>query len=223
MNELITSYGLSERKGEPVVSSRKVADIFGKRHDNVMRDIETIKKDALKIEETGYADILFIESTYKDSQNRKQPEFLMNRDAFSILAMGFTGKKALQWKIKYISAFNEMENFIKSLNAAKLEHPAFTQAIMDAHAEPKHYHFSNEADMINRIVLGVPAKKFRELNGIEKGKSIRPYLSAEQIKAIEYLQRVDIGFVLAIPDYEARKEAIGKLFEKKFLPLPKAS
>lgn len=223
MNELIKSYGLSERKGEPVVSSRKVAEIFGKNHDDVLKSVRSLVEGLGEISESERAKFTLIEASYKNKQNKKMPEYFMNRSTFSLLAMGFTGKKAFQWKIKYISAFDEMENFIQSLNSAKLEHPAFTQAIMDAHTEPKHYHFSNEADMINRIVLGISAKKFRELNGIEKGKSIRPYLSAEQIKAIEYLQRVDIGFVLAIPDYEARKDAIGKLFAKKFLALPKAS
>lgn len=204
MDELIKSYGLSERKGEPVVSSRKVAEIFGKEHKNVLRDIEDLDCS------DEFSRLNFELSNYK-MRGKKYPEFLMTKDGFTFLVMGYRGKKAAKFKEDYIAAFNQMKDFIQSLNSAKLEHPAFTQAIMDAHTEPKHYHFSNEADMINRIVLGVPAKKFRELNGIEKGKSIRPYLSTDQIQAIEYLQRIDIGMVLAIPEYYERKYKLTEL------------
>lgn len=204
MDELIKSYGLSERKGEPAVSSRKVAEIFGKEHKNVLRDIEDLDCS------DEFSRLNFELSNYK-MRGKKYPEFLMTKDGFTFLVMGYRGKKAAKFKEDYIAAFNQMKDFIQSLNSAKLEHPAFTQAIMDAHTEPKHYHFSNEADMINRIVLGVPAKKFRELNGIEKGKSIRPYLSTDQIQAIEYLQRIDIGMVLAIPEYYERKYKLTEL------------
>ena len=106
-----------------------------------------------------------------------------------------------------------MEQFIQSLQIAKLEFPEFTNAIMNAHAEPKHYHFSNEINMINKIVLGVTAKEFKEQNGIDKSvSSIRQYLNEEQIKAIETLQRFDIGLITMIEDYQERKEMLIKYF-----------
>src|SRR5690606_10053082 len=86
--------------------------------------------------------------TYKDAKGERRPEYLMTKDGFAILAMGFTGKKAMRFKEAYIRRFNEMETFIRSLQAAKMEFPAFTDAIMVAHEEPKHYHFSNEINMI---------------------------------------------------------------------------
>ena len=59
---------------------------------------------------------MFISSTYKNSRGRNYDEFLMDRDGFSLLCMGFTGKKALEWKLKYINAFNKMEEKLKSGN-----------------------------------------------------------------------------------------------------------
>lgn len=129
----------------------------------------------------------------------------MTKDGFTMVAMEIKGTKARQFKELYIARFNQMEAFIKSLLATKIEFPAFTDAIMAAYEEPKHYHFSNEINMIYRIVLGVDAKKFRELNGIAKGAVIKPYLTLAQIQAIETLQRADIGLIIAIPDYEQRK------------------
>ena len=93
--------------GQLVVSSRQVAENFGKRHDNVMRDIVAYQKDLLNFEE------MFYETTSPDAYGRAQKTYLMNRDGFSLLAMGFTGSEALEWKLKYIQAFNEMEKTIK--------------------------------------------------------------------------------------------------------------
>lgn len=94
---------LSMKSGEPVASSRQIADNFEKRHDHVMRDIDAMKKDVPNFGE------MFFETTAPDSYGREQRAYLMNRDGFTLLAMGFTGKAALEWKLKYIAAFNEME------------------------------------------------------------------------------------------------------------------
>jgi len=99
LNEII----LSTQNGEPVASSRQIAENFEKRHDHVMRDIDSFKKDVPNFGE------MFFEAEAPDSYGRPQRTYLMNRDGFSLLVMGFTGKAALEWKLKYIAAFNEME------------------------------------------------------------------------------------------------------------------
>ena len=90
-----------------VADSRSIAEHFEKRHDHVMRDIEAYKKDVPNFGE------MFHETTMPDSYGRQQKAYLMNRDGFSLLVMGFTGKKALDWKLKYIAAFNDMEKRLK--------------------------------------------------------------------------------------------------------------
>lgn len=102
-----------------VTNSLMVAHKFGKRHDHVMRDIRTLLKDieSLGVPKNGETPMLFMETTYTHEQNRQEyPMFLMNRDGFTLLAMGFKGKDALEWKLKYIKAFNNMEDYIKSLH-----------------------------------------------------------------------------------------------------------
>ena len=102
MEELVIMYDQ-----QAVTTSLQVAENFGKRHDNVLRDIDTIKKDAPNFEE------MFIETTEPDSYGRDRRIYYMNRDGFSLLAMGYTGKKALQFKLKYIEAFNKMEQIVR--------------------------------------------------------------------------------------------------------------
>lgn len=186
------------------VDSLFVADFFEKEHKNVLRDIEKITQPSSGLSEE-FNQLNFEPITYKDARNRKQKAYAMTREGFTILVMGYTGPKAMKFKELYIKRFNEMEKFIKALVSARQEFPLLTANIKLLHDTPKPYHFSNECDMLNRIVLDMTAKQFRLANGIEKGKSIRPYLSKEQIDMLETLQKVDVGLLVAFPNYEDRK------------------
>ena len=202
MKELIpkNEYGLFADKKDIVrVDSLYVAEFFEKNHKEVLRDIRNIAAPNSGLSKE-FAERNFALGSYKDKQNKKRPCYYLTRDGFTILVMGYTGKKAL-----YIRRFNEMEELIKSLVKARTEFPLLTENIKLLHEKPKPYHFSNECDMINRIVLGKSAKQFRLENNLEKGTSIRPYLTEIQIKLIEKLQKVDIGLLVAFPNYEDRK------------------
>lgn len=89
--------------GQKMVSSRDVAKNFEKEHKDVLRAVENIKAQNCALTS------MFFESTYTAGTGKAYPMYLMNRDGFSLLAMGFTGSKAMEWKLKYIQAFNAME------------------------------------------------------------------------------------------------------------------
>lgn len=91
------------RDRQAVTTSLQVAQNFEKKHQHVLRDIDALKQDVSNFGQ------MFIESNQPDSYGRDRRIYYMNRDGFSLLAMGFTGKKALQFKLKYIDAFNQME------------------------------------------------------------------------------------------------------------------
>lgn len=98
---------LFEKSNRVVVSSRIIAQNFEKRHDHVLRDIDELKKDVPNFGE------MFFEGQEPDSYGRLQKAYYMNRDGFVILAMGFTGRAALAWKVRYIQAFNAMEALLR--------------------------------------------------------------------------------------------------------------
>ena len=207
MKELIPKdeYGLfADAHDTARVDSLFVADFFEKRHSHVLRDIEKITEPKSGLSEE-FVKMNFTADKYLDATGRKLPCYQMTRDGFTMLVMGYTGAKAMRFKELYIKRFNEMEKFIKTLVSARQEFPLLTENIKLLHDKPKPYHFSNECDMLNRIVLGMTAKQFRLANDIEKGKSIRPYLSKEQIEMLEILQKVDVGLLVAFPAYEDRK------------------
>lgn len=198
-------YGIcADTHDTALVNSLYIADTFEKQHKHVLRDITKITEPKSGLSE-DFVKNSFIADTYTDSTGRKLPCYQLTRDGFTMLVMGYTGTKAMHFKEMYIKRFNEMEEFIKTLVMARQEFPLLTDNIKLLHENPKPYHFSNECDMLNRIVIGMTAKQFRIANGIEKGKSIRPYLSKEQIEMLEVLQKVDIGLLVAFPNYEDRK------------------
>ncbi|HFE9852901.1 TPA: Rha family transcriptional regulator, partial [Enterococcus faecalis] len=94
---------------QAVTSSLQVAEVFGKEHKVVLKAIDELKQGVAQ----NYAD-LFYDDSYIHLQNKQSyRQVIMNRDGFTLLAMGFTGQKVLQFKLKYIEAFNQMENHIK--------------------------------------------------------------------------------------------------------------
>lgn len=110
----MTDIILSTQNGEPVASSRQIAESFEKNHRDVLRAVDNLKEDVRNFAQ------MFFESTEPDSYGREQRTYLMNRDGFSLLVMGFTGKAALEWKLKYIQAFNEMEKKLATPQMPKL-------------------------------------------------------------------------------------------------------
>lgn len=96
---------------QPITTSRNVAEIFSKRHDHILRDIDELKENMRVTQNWGD---LFHETTYTHSQNKQQyREYYMTKDGFTLLAMGFTGQQALEFKLAYIDQFNQMEEHIK--------------------------------------------------------------------------------------------------------------
>ncbi len=89
----------------PVVLSLDVARHFGKKHLHVLRDIGKLSLNLPK----SFSQSNFGLAKYTDEQGKSRPAYNLTRDGFTLLAMGFTGQKALQWKLKYIEAFNAME------------------------------------------------------------------------------------------------------------------
>jgi Rha family phage regulatory protein len=97
--------------GKLIADSRDVAATFGKRHDHVLRDIDNLLESGSPILGNQYFQQV---TEFSEAANRNVRRFEMDRDGFSLLAMGFTGTKALRWKLKYIQAFNSMEDELRS-------------------------------------------------------------------------------------------------------------
>ena len=213
MSKLILhpDFQLYERKDMPFCSSLQVAQEFGREHKNVLRDIQMLDCS------DDFRRLNFELSSYQNEQNKRQPMFLMKKDGFIFLVMGYRGKKAAAIKEAYIKRFNDMEQFIKQYVLVRDDFAPFTQAILDAHENPKSYVYSNECNMINRIVLGMDAKHFREIHGLGEVQSIRPFLNHSQAKAIRKLQVEDIRLLYRGFLFQERKNALYNIYQQKIL------
>ena len=171
---------ITTSNGELVVSSRQVAENFGKEHSKVIRSIEGIAN-------FGDTQGMFHKVSYVNEQNGQEyKEYLMNRDGFSLLVMGFTGKEAMEWKIKYINAFNEMEKKLSKPQLTPAEQMAqgllaAQQLLAEKNKQVEHLEATIEeqkpkvlfADAVSAsktsILIGDLAKLIRQ-NGVEVGQ-----------------------------------------------------
>jgi anti-repressor protein len=170
MQDLITI-----QDGQATASSRQIAENFGKEHKHVLRDIDSLQKDVSNF------GLMFLETTEPDSYGRSQRIYLMNRDGFTLLAMGFTGDRAMTWKIRYIQAFNEMEKQLtqtpipKTLPdalrayAAEIEAHQVTTAQLEA-TKPKVLFADSVEASKTSILIGELAKILKQ-NGIDIGQN----------------------------------------------------
>lgn len=99
----LVSVNVRIEKDRMITDSRNVSDVFNKQHRHVLESIRNLEKDVPNFRQ------MFFESTMPDSYGREQKVYFMNRDGFTLLAMGFTGSEAMKWKLKYIEAFNSLE------------------------------------------------------------------------------------------------------------------
>ena len=194
------------------VNSKYVAEVFDKSHFHVLRDIDSILKSNSLSEEFRKSN--FGLSSYITPQNKKCKCYELTRDGFMILVMGYTGDKAMKLKEWYINQFNAMENQLQDLLGARLECPKLTNALLE-NGKNEWYHYSNEFNMINSLVLGMSTKKFRELNDIPTGESIRPYLSDGQLKLIREMQNYDTVLIDMVGDFATRKAILKTKFIDK--------
>ena len=95
---------------QAVTTSMKIAEYFGKKHQHVMEKIRTLLAELPS--EWGVSN--FRQSSYFNVQGKEQPCYEMTKDGFTLLAMGFTGKKAIEFKLNYINAFNTMIEIIQN-------------------------------------------------------------------------------------------------------------
>lgn len=117
-----------QSNGVLVTTSRNVAEVFGKEHKNVIRDIENVLSQLPNeqssdlssglnkpfVQNSNFTSGLFISSVYKTKPNgRGYPEYLITKDGLTLLVMGYTGEKAMAFKLAYIQRFNEMEALLK--------------------------------------------------------------------------------------------------------------
>ena len=199
-----------------VVASRDIAERFGKEHKDVLAAIRGI------LAAENSAAKFFYETTF-ENRGKQYPEYLMNRDGFSLLVMGFTGKKALEWKLKYIEAFNKMEAHIREGKALPNTKDADLQRqrleVMERNARTR------AANILLKIAERTQIKEYKEVCNAKAaemvaGHMILPLPTAERrtysAKEIGEMFGISANKVGKLANqHKLKTEEYGKLFYSK--------
>lgn len=186
------------------VDSRFVAEFFEKEHMNVLRDIQALRSPDSGLSE-AFRQFNYAVSTYYNNHHQPLPCFMMTRDGFALLVRGYTGKNAKHIKELYYHRFHKMEKFISVVVHAWEQFPMLTKQIRLLYPDAKPNVYSNECDMIHRIVLGMTADQYHSLHGFEEDESIYAHLRRGQRAMLDKLQSIDMGLLMAVSDLQQRK------------------
>ena len=189
---------ITGKKNEEVLvtTSRKVAEVFGKDHKNVLRDIDELGCS------DNFRKLNFELSEYRvDGNNKSYKEYIITRDGFVFLVMGYTGEKASKFKEDYIGAFNEMEAELKriyderrqwELERAKgivIRHILTDTIKMKIADSPnKRFAYPNYTKMVYKAVFGKSLAELQKEYGVKPKESIREYLTMEQMREVESME-----------------------------------
>lgn len=203
----IKKFGCEERAA---VTSLDVAETFGKEHYHVLEDIRVIQGNINSPEFTG----LFLEETYTASNGKKNPMYVMGRDGFTLLVMGFTGEAALRFKLAYIAQFNAME---AALQGKKIEREkgiavrqSLTKALQQSTEDARmHGHaYSTYTNCIYKELFGMNASQLREKFGIGRKDSLRDCFTKEELRAVQSMECLVSGLVDCGWEYDRVKAFI---------------
>lgn len=156
------------KNDHPVTTSLKVAEVFGRKHKNVIRAIEKIitpnEFSGLNFEPVkAFNQRNFMPITYADTKGEKRPMYEITRDGFAFLAMGFTGLRAAQFKIAYIDRFNKMESVLK-------------QGFVQSSTQHENYWFARRPHwplIRPRVLAGQAYREIADFLGMSRGRVAR--------------------------------------------------
>ena len=171
------------KEKQAVTSSLQVAETFGKNHQHILRDVDALKD----VSNFGQ---MFVEANLPDSYGRNRRAYYMNRDGFTLLAMGFTGKKALNFKLEYIEAFNHMESTLTKVPQTKLD-PVLQAELAITRTK------TAQANALYRIAMKTDSESSRQALLAKGASIITGEMTIPVMKQKEYTA-TDIGNKLAI-------------------------
>ncbi len=193
-----------------VVSSLDVAETFEKEHRHILEDIRRIESNISRAEFSA----LFSLSLYKATNGKENPMYLMTRDGFTLLVMGYTGEKAMKFKLAYIKQFNAMEKMLQGKLIEREKGIAVRQSLTKAlqqstENERMHGHaYSTYTNCIYKVIFGLNAKQLREKLGINKKDNLRNYFSEEELKSVQSMECLVSGLIDCGWGYDKIKEFI---------------
>lgn len=215
-NDVSTNYR-KKNEEQLTTTSRIVAEVFDKEHSDVIKSIENLKEGIGKSSDT-----YFILLNKKNEQNKQYyKEYELTRDGYSLLVMGFTGEKALKFKLDFINAFNSMEQELKRIyeerqqwnierEKGKLVRHILTDTIKMKVAESpnKKFMYPNYTKLIYKVLFNKSFDELKKMYNIKPKESLRDYISSEELKELEQMEMLISSLINLGWGYNQIKEFI---------------
>lgn len=205
-----------------VTSSRTIADYFEKRHSDVLRAIEMMGCSP-EFTQRNYA-----LSSYKDESGKSNKEYIITKDGFVMLAMGFIGEKAFKFKEDYIRAFNAMQKELERTHEerqqwlierekGKLVRHILTDTIKMKVAESpnKKFMYPNYTKLIYKLLFNKTFDELKAQYGIKGKESLRDYLPNEELKELEEMEMLISSLIGLGWGYQQIKDFVSMEYTKK--------
>ena len=213
MTELIT---------KETITSLEVAEITGKRHDHLLRDIKKMEESWTSIGQPKFG-----ESVYTNSQNKKQPLYNLSKTECLYIATKFNeearGKLVVRWEYlekENLNRLKEQQSKSAQREHARLGAPEMTLALKESRElegkETKHFHYSNEFQLIYLIVFGKKKKAVLEQKGLDNDVNLRDHLTTKEIEVVTKLQKINTSLIDTGDTYKVRKEKLKNVFNIKY-------
>lgn len=197
-----------QKKERAAVTSLDIAETFGKDHFHVLRDIDKIGcSEEFRQSNFGL-------SSYVSTQNKELPMYIITRDGFTLLVMGYTGELAMKFKEAYIKQFNAMEAALQGKLIEREKGIAVRQSLTKALQQSTedarmHGHaYSTYTNCIYKELFGMNANQLREKFGLKKKDSLRDCFTQEELRAVQSMECLVSGLVDCGWEYDRVKAFI---------------
>lgn len=200
-----------------ITTSRKIAETFEKRHSDVLRDIETLQCSK------EFTERNFALSSYKDKSGKSNKEYIVTKDGFTMLCMGYTGEKAMIFKERYIEAFNAMEKELRRIYTERQQWQierdkgvvirhilTDTIKLKVAESPNKRFAYPNYTKLIYKTLFGKSMSELKEQYGVKGKETIRDYLTLEELRQVESMEMLVSSLINCGWGYEQIKEFVQK-------------
>lgn len=205
-------------EGQALTSSLLIAEKFGKEHRNVMQSIRNLTAENSAVKG------MFVETTYLNDRNQEQPMYVMNRDGFTLLVMGFTGEKALQFKLDYIDAFNQMEKELKEgkvLSEPKQLKPMSENTLFNIRmkaiswaAKLLNMNEASKLEMVKAVTdpLGLPSPSYASSEGAIHSATYLLKEHGVKIETKDFNQRMFVAGLLEHKERPSKSKGVAKFW-----------
>ena len=207
-------------KAKPITDSKVIADTFGKRHTHLIRKIEEIVKSD---ESEHFSQPKMGSANYVDAQGKYRKLYKLTEAQTMYLIMGFTGKKAGEFKDAFINQFQMMRHELMARSETRSIGKVMRASMIDsigANLEDgtnhKKYAYSNYSKLVYKKVLGTTVKKLKDARGLKPADNLRDHLTIGELNKVQDVESriavmIDTMTALGIDDkgiYEKVKEIL---------------